>query len=133
MKTSPHNISGILAVFLLMILLSCAANAAVFYVKTTGDNGNTGLSWSQAKKSIGSAMSAAAYYDQVWVAAGTYSERVDLKAGVRMYGGFTGTETSLEQRDWRANLTVIDGGNGGSVIKIRNGPNVGLAWTGSIR
>ena len=32
-----------------------------------------------------------------------------LLEGVAVYGGFTGVETALEQRDWLANLTVLSG------------------------
>ena len=55
--------------------------------------------------------------DQVWVAAGTYYPSITndrnrafpLRIGVSIYGGFTGTETSLGQRDPANNQTILSG------------------------
>ena len=55
--------------------------------------------------------------DQVWVAAGTYKPTTGtdrtatflLESGVAIYGGFAGTETALEERDWKTNLTTLSG------------------------
>jgi hypothetical protein len=53
---------------------------------------------------------------QVWVAAGTYyiyetaeTDTVRPKKNVKVYGGFVGDEESLEERDWVANPTILDG------------------------
>ena len=86
-----------------------------WYVKSggTGD----GSSWSLAAGSIQTAVDAAfsAGGGAVWVAAGTYSsvgtEVVTMKPSVTLYGGFAGTESRLEQRDWQVNPAVIDGEN----------------------
>jgi hypothetical protein len=52
----------------------------------------------------------------VWVAAGTYvipegaeTDTLQLRPGVEVYGGFAGSETALEERDWVVNETVLDG------------------------
>jgi len=52
----------------------------------------------------------------VWVAAGTYhvyqdtaEDTIQLKPDVELYGGFIGDETTLDQRDFEANLTTLDG------------------------
>jgi predicted outer membrane repeat protein len=49
--------------------------------------------------------------DQVWVQAGTYTPPLALKNGVKVIGGFAGTETQVSQSNPAANLTVIDGGH----------------------
>ena len=59
----------------------------------------------------------AASGDEVWVAAGTYKPTggadqtisFNPPAGVKIYGGFAGTETSRGQRDWITNKTILSG------------------------
>ncbi|RME93542.1 MAG: hypothetical protein D6766_08010, partial [Verrucomicrobia bacterium] len=56
---------------------------------------------------------------EVWIAGGTYrpaatqpgdrSASFRLRPGVALYGGFAGTETQREQRDWTAHPTVLSG------------------------
>src|ERR1041385_4855454 len=83
--------------------------AAILYVSPSGNDGSSGASWVQAKKTVGNAMGATHSGDQLWVAAGTYLEHVTLKSGVALYGGFTGTESALEQRDPTKNRSVLNG------------------------
>ena len=88
-----------------------------------------GLSWSTAYADIQPAIEKAyaAGGGEVWVAAGTYNEAresyphghdgdwewntasVVMRPGVHVYGGFDGTETDRDQRDWDQSETVIDG------------------------
>jgi len=93
------------------------------YVKPTGNNSNNGLSWAAAKRTVQAGINTAGAGDEVWVAAGVYIERITLKADVAVYGGFTGTETSRSQRNWNANVTVLDGNRGGSVVTSPTGAN----------
>jgi predicted outer membrane repeat protein len=52
---------------------------------------------------------------EIWLKAGTYKPGTDrdatfaLRDGIALYGGFTGTETSRDQRDPDINLTVLSG------------------------
>lgn len=90
-------------------------SAKVLYVKA-GSNGN-GSSWDNAYGDLQLALKAAKSGDQVWVAAGTYatSKQNDRNAsfhvtdGIEMYGGFTGVESSLEERDAFNNRTILSG------------------------
>lgn len=85
------------------------------YVKS-GASGD-GSSWTNAFGSIQAAINSANYGESIWVAAGTYyptalADRtisITLKDGVAIYGGFAGTETSLTERSWTKNPTILSG------------------------
>lgn len=104
-------------------LIAGAASAApVWYVDVDHTSGTeNGTSWATAYNTIQEAIAAAATAGassstphEVWVAAGTYTSSasdvvVTMKAGVHLYGGFAGTETSRSQRNWTTRTTTIDG------------------------
>lgn len=94
----------------------------VIYVSTAGDDKNSGLSWSQAKRRVQAGVDAAATSGgEVWVFADIYQELIVLKPAVQVYGGFTGSETTRDARDWRANPTTIDANFGGSAASFKDG------------
>ncbi|NLE58185.1 MAG: DUF1565 domain-containing protein, partial [Planctomycetes bacterium] len=97
------------------------ALAKTVYVSKTGNNTNNGLTWETAKLTVQEGLNTAAADDQVWVAAGTYVENITLKQGVALYGGFTGNETDLSQRDWLTNKSILDGNQAGSVVTSPSG------------
>ncbi len=84
------------------------------YVKP-GARGN-GTSWLNAMD-LKDAVEIAIKNDEIWVAAGTYKPTDDadrdatfeLNNGVKLYGGFRGYESSVEERDWMANQTILSG------------------------
>jgi len=93
------------------------APAAVIRVKADAPGYNGGTSWEFAFTNLQQALEWAQPGDELWVAAGTYRplETVttcgvfhisDRKA---VYGGFAGTETTREQRDWQVNPTMLTG------------------------
>jgi polygalacturonase len=102
-----------------------AAESAVIHVRPTGSDGNTGLDWSHAKATVGAAIQTAAVGDEVWVAAGTYTERIrnrlsgELSVDIALYGGFAGTETSRDARNIAANATILGGGGAESRDRLR--------------
>lgn len=92
-----------------------AAFAVVIHVKHDAVGANTGQSWANAFTNLQSALSVAVGESEIWVAKGTYwpgsarGTSFVLPSGVMLYGGFDGTETSLTNRNWRTNLTVLSG------------------------
>src|SRR5512138_1481672 len=98
------------------------ALAAVIHVKPTGSDGNSGLDWDHAKATVTAAIQTAAAGDEIWVAAGTYNERIrnkvsgELSVDVALYGGFAGTESARDERSVPDNPTILDGGAAGSVV-----------------
>jgi len=88
----------------------------IIYVKTDGSDTNSGLSWALAKEHLSGtlgALLAATAGGEIWVAGDSdhpYEENITLKSGVGLYGGFDGTESHREDRDWRENETILDGG-----------------------
>jgi predicted outer membrane repeat protein len=91
----------------------------VFYVSPGGNDANDGLSWANAKQTIQSAIDAADVLGggEIWVQQGTYypthtSDReisFIVKQNVKLYGGFSGSETLLSERDYTTNTTILSG------------------------
>jgi len=81
----------------------------VVYVSLSGNDSNDGSSWQKAKRTIGNAVSCATQGQQIWVSIGTYNEVISPANGIYIYGGFTGSETSLSNRkaDSRTSVSAI--------------------------
>ena len=98
-------------------ILGSPGLADVIYVDASAGGANTGDSWEDAYTDIQSALGSAVSSDEIWVAAGTYKPTVGtdraisfmMRDGVSLYGGFTGGETSLDQRNWVVNETILSG------------------------
>ncbi len=107
-----------------VVLFHASVLARTLYVTTDGDDANSGESWAQAKRTVGAAVSAAVSGDEIWVARGVYQENLILKGGIKLYGGFVGTETTLDERppfprpEPDPNETVLDGGQIDRVITV---------------
>ncbi|MFM2392774.1 MAG: hypothetical protein RLZZ546_756, partial [Bacteroidota bacterium] len=91
-----------------------------WYVDSSSVFSGNGRSWECAFKTIDEALSAAVYGDSIFVKAGTYyaitkinndnrSATFSLKAGVKMFGGFNGTEVNINQRSLGLNKTILSG------------------------
>ena len=99
-----------------------SVNLPIIYVDADADGLRDGSSWENALDDLNSALFIAEKikqdheaYPEIWVAAGTYygdgtsTNAFIMAEGVSVYGGFAGTETSLQQRDYETNITILDG------------------------
>jgi len=103
----------IVLMFFLIATMAGAASAATLYVGAGLENSGDGTSWATAYASLEDALDNAAEGDEIWMQGGTYPIEVNFGISspnnVSIYGGFSGTETALSQRDFAANPTILDG------------------------
>jgi hypothetical protein len=92
----------------------------VVRVRPDGDDANDGSGWERAVRHLQTAVDRLKVTGgEVWVRGGRYEEYIVLSQIVHLFGGFGGAEADRSQRDWRANPTVLDGGQQGSVITAK--------------
>ena len=97
------------------LILCIQLNATNIYV-SHNFSGN-GTSWADAIGNLQTALSVAKAGDEIWVAKGIYTPTSSadrtisfvIPEGVKVYGGFSGTETSLSQRNVENNPTILSG------------------------
>ena len=103
------------------IYLNNTPSAVFVNLNATGNN--DGTSWVDAYNDLQDAIDNTTKGKQIWVAAGTYfpksfatsSQQTSrdktflINKGVFIYGGFNGTETTLNQRDYVSNKTILSG------------------------
>lgn len=93
----------------LFMSMAAMAQSKIYYVSPTLQGTGDGLSWANAM-SLESALTAAKAGDQIWVQGfetissdniyfPTSTSGFTLKSGVQLYGGFAGTETTLDDRE----------------------------------
>ncbi|MEL1242677.1 choice-of-anchor Q domain-containing protein [Flavobacterium sp. DGU11] len=93
----------------------------IVFVKPIAMGNGSGTNWENASADLQGMVNATGV-QQVWVAAGTYKPAIKagngtteqhkafvMKSNVKIYGGFAGTETVLEQRDPAANSSILSG------------------------
>lgn len=102
-----------------ILFFTVFAFADILYVDNNFGDGF----WQGAYTNPQNALSVATSGDEIWIAQGIYtpgSNRDDsfvLKEGVKLYGGFYGGESMLQDRDVHANPTILSGdiGIGGNI------------------
>jgi predicted outer membrane repeat protein len=109
----------------LLIAVCFSAHAAVIFVNRNGSGSGNGTSWAAAFTNLQTAIDSAHNGDSIFVVKGTYYPSKDaagnptpadertktfaLKAGVGIFGGFAGSESSLGARNIAANTTTLSG------------------------
>ena len=105
--------------------------SVTLFVDADAPTGGDGLAWDSAYHDLQAALDAAGTrnadsvaendVDQIWIAEGVYRPSAELEAGdprsatfslvdgVTLHGGFSGTETALEGRDWSVHVTTLSG------------------------
>ncbi len=86
----------------------------IAYIKENGTG--DGSSWENAASNLARALPVEGI-QQIWVAAGTYyptdtenrNKSFVIPNGIKVYGGFTGTESSIDERDISLNETILSG------------------------
>ena len=103
----------------------------VLYVDAAAPSGGDGMAWESAFDDLQGALDEAAVLngdgngendvEEIWIAEGTYKPSAELEPGdarsasfsfvdgVTVYGGFAGTEATLEERDVSAHITMLSG------------------------
>ncbi|MEJ2054983.1 MAG: VCBS repeat-containing protein, partial [Calditrichaceae bacterium] len=102
------------------VFLRNVKSSGRIYVDENAGGNNTGLSWANAYSSLSQAITNATGGAEIWVAAGTYipdttglsdhrQASFTLSEGISLYGGFAGTESTLNEREWENNQTILSG------------------------
>ncbi|CAM1353011.1 right-handed parallel beta-helix repeat-containing protein [Tenacibaculum halocynthiae] len=104
-----------LFLFFVVLLSFQTSYATKYFVNLKASGTNDGSSWTNAFTSLSTALANASSGDEIWVAKGTYKPSKDgfiILSGVRLYGGFSGNENTLNERNLTNFETILDGNIG---------------------
>ncbi len=119
---------NILTILLFLSIINQVSAQTTWFVQQTATGTNSGTSWSNAFTDLQTALSSANNGDAIWVAKGTYTPTSSndrtisfrMKNGVKIYGGFWGSETTLSARNWTQNATILSGNIGSLSTELDN-------------
>ncbi len=120
--------TNLITVFLLVFPFF--VNAQIF-VNQQATGNNDGSSWNDAYTELRNTIQNAAVGAEIWVAGGTYfpsatgntTESFVISNSLSLYGGFAGTEMTLQDRVLGNNPTILSGDyNGDDIITVNTNP-----------
>lgn len=129
-----HLKNYLFLVFFMITHLSLAQT--IYFVTSTGAGSMDGSSWINASDDLQDMIDVASAGDQIWVAQGTYLPTVSfggvtdrdktfyINKNIQIFGGFTGTESTLTERNWQGNPTILNGNLGNTAINTDNAYHV---------
>ncbi|THH37647.1 T9SS type A sorting domain-containing protein [Neolewinella litorea] len=96
-----------------LVLSAFTATAQVIYVDADAGGNNDGTSWTDAYTDLGIAINNAEAGSSLWIAGGRYvtpdTAAFFIDRELSLYGGFDGSETSVEEADPVTNPTILSG------------------------
>jgi hypothetical protein len=124
--------------YLLVGLCPSALSQQTIYVNHAATGANTGASWADAFTDLQAALVTAAAGDHIWVAQGVYlptsdanrERSFDLPNRIKLYGGFSGTEALLDQRQPSIYKSILSGDIGVSGVRTDNSFHVVTIYRG---
>lgn len=122
------------------ITFRTARTLGYIYVNQNATGNNNGISWTNAYTSIANALAVAQNNEEIWIAEGIYTPHASDRSasftinvpGVKIYGGFDGTETQLSDRIIGAHETILSGdllANDDSIISYTNTSRADNSYT----
>jgi hypothetical protein len=119
-----------------LLLLTKLTFATTYYVNADAQGNNSGTSWANAFTNLQSAINATVSGDILFVKSGTYYPSQQMISGntrsrsfyinknIKIYGGFNGTESTIGERNFTNNITILSGDfNGNDTDTNGNGIN----------
>ncbi len=104
-----------LKAMILVCFLTNYSTAQITYVNSDASGSNDGSSWADAFTDLHDALPNG---NEVWIAKGTYytsddpqdtSQAFTINKGIKLLGGFAGTENTADERDPISNPTILSG------------------------
>ena len=113
----------------LIILIATFFSISIYgqttrYIKPIATGTGDGSSWANASADLQAMINASVANDEVWVATGTYMPTQEIDgttdqsrfftffintSGIKIYGGFAGSESTLSERNVITNTTILSG------------------------
>jgi len=124
----------------ILTMVSLGGSAQIVFVDINATGANDGTSWTDAFTNLQTTFNNLQNNDEVWVAQGVYTPTTSTNRisrfgwgldSVEVFGGFNGTETSRQQRDWMVNRTILSGDIGVQGDSSDNSYNVCYGPTGN--